>query len=44
VLVEGTQAKQGTLDEIGVTIRAGPDQYIALLKANAQSLASCLKS
>ena len=43
-LIEGTDAKQGVLDEIGMAIPAGPQQYFAFMRANAQSLASCLRS
>ncbi len=43
-LTEGTDAKSGVLDEIGAAIPPGPDQYLALMRADAESLASCLKS
>ncbi len=41
-LIEGTGAKRGVLDEIGAGIPAGPDQYFALMRADAESLAACL--
>ncbi len=43
-LTAGTQARRGVLDEVGAAIPAGPDQYFALMRANAGSLAACLKS
>ncbi len=42
-LIDGTRAKKGVLDEIGATIPPGPDQYIAFMRMDAQSLAGCLK-
>ncbi len=42
-LIEGTGAKQGVLDEIGAAIPPGPDQYFAFMRADADSLAACLK-
>ena len=44
MLTEGTPAKHGELDEIGAAIPAGTDQYFALMRADAESLAACLKS
>jgi len=44
MLTEGTEAKGGLLDEIGAAIPPGPGQYFALMRADAESLASCLKS
>lgn len=41
-ITEGTRARKGTLDEIGVELPAGPGQYEALLRSNAESLAECL--
>ncbi len=43
-LTMGTDAKRGVLDEIGAAIPAGPGQYFALMRADAESLAACLKS
>ncbi len=43
-LIEGTKAKQGLIDEIGAALPPGPEQYFTLLRADAESLASCLKS
>jgi zinc transport system substrate-binding protein len=40
----GTNAKRGVLDEVGAAIPPGPDQYFALMRANAESLSACLKS
>lgn len=42
MLVEGTQAKVGTLDEIGVEIPPGPEHYFAFMRKNADNLAECL--
>ncbi len=43
-LIDGTQAKRGVLDEIGATIPAGPGQYFEFMRADAESLAVCLRS
>jgi zinc transport system substrate-binding protein len=43
VLTEGTQVRHGVIDEIGATIPPGPEQYFALLRADAKALASCLE-
>lgn len=43
-LTEGTEAKRGVLDEIGATIPAGPGQYFEFMRADAESLAACLRS
>jgi zinc transport system substrate-binding protein len=43
-LTMATNAKRGVLDEIGAAIPAGPGQYFALMRADAESLAACLKS
>jgi zinc transport system substrate-binding protein len=42
MLTEGTGAKRGVLDEIGAALPAGPGQYFALMRADADSLANCL--
>ncbi len=44
MLTAGTKAKRGVLDEVGAAIPAGPDQYFALMRADAGSLAACLGS
>jgi zinc transport system substrate-binding protein len=44
MLTEGTDAKRGVLDEIGAAIPPGPGQYFEFMRADAKSLASCLKS
>ncbi len=44
MLTQGTEARSGVLDEIGAEIPPGPGQYFALMRADAESLASCLKS
>ena len=44
MLTDGTAAKSGVLDEIGAAIPPGPGQYFALMRADAENLASCLKS
>ena len=43
-LTMGTNAKRGVLDEVGAAIPAGTAQYFALMRADAESLAACLKS
>lgn len=43
-LIEGSDARQGVLDEIGAAIPAGPQHYFAFMRANALSLAACLRS
>ncbi len=43
MLIEGTSAKRGTLDEIGAALPAGPGQYFALMRMDAESLAACLR-
>jgi zinc transport system substrate-binding protein len=43
MLTDGTAAKTGVLDEIGAGMAAGKEQYIELMRDNAQSLAACLK-
>jgi zinc transport system substrate-binding protein len=43
MLTEGTAAKRGVMDEIGAALPAGPDQYFALMRSDAESLAACLK-
>jgi zinc transport system substrate-binding protein len=44
MLTMGTNAKRGVLDEVGAAIPAGPGHYFALMRADAGSLANCLKS
>jgi zinc transport system substrate-binding protein len=41
-VVEGTQAKSGTLDPEGTALQAGPDLYFALMRKLAADLKSCL--
>jgi len=41
-VVEGTEARVGVLDPLGVEIPAGPGAYPALIEAIAGSLADCL--
>ncbi len=41
-VLEGTEARAGTLDPEGAALDAGPSAYSALLKNLAQQLASCL--
>lgn len=41
-VLEGTQAKAGTLDPIGAEIPSGPDAYFTLLENLADSLRGCL--
>jgi zinc transport system substrate-binding protein len=44
MLTEGTNAKEGVLDEVGASEPAGPDQYFALMRADTESLTRCLGS
>ncbi|MGD9669493.1 MAG: zinc ABC transporter substrate-binding protein [Hyphomicrobiaceae bacterium] len=41
-VIEGSQAKAGTLDPIGLDIPAGPGQYAALMRGLAKGLEECL--
>jgi zinc transport system substrate-binding protein len=43
MLILGTRAKQGVLDEVGASIPPGPDHYFTLMRGNAESLAACLR-
>ncbi|WP_307233384.1 zinc ABC transporter substrate-binding protein [Pararhizobium capsulatum] len=42
VVIEGTQAKSGTLDPEAGTLEAGPDLYFQMMENIGSSLASCL--
>ncbi|MEM5584779.1 zinc ABC transporter substrate-binding protein [Roseibium sp. AS2] len=42
VVIEGSEARVGTLDPLGTQLENGPDLYPELLKGLAVSLASCL--
>ncbi|NTE86319.1 zinc ABC transporter substrate-binding protein ZnuA [Agrobacterium rubi] len=42
VVIEGTQAKSGTLDPEAATLEAGPDLYFKLMRGIATSLKDCL--
>ena len=42
IVVEGTNAKIGTLDPLGVNIKSGENFYLQLLKNMAKSLKDCL--
>ena len=42
VLIEDTGARAGVLDPLGTDVDPGPDAYIALMDANADSLIECL--
>ncbi|MCD7109915.1 zinc ABC transporter substrate-binding protein [Rhizobium sp. DKSPLA3] len=42
VVLEGTNARSGTLDPEAGTLTAGPDLYFQLMNGIAQSLANCL--
>ena len=42
VVIEGTAAKSGVLDPLGVDIARGKDQYFDLMTAMAQSMRDCL--
>jgi zinc transport system substrate-binding protein len=41
-VIEGSQARRGTLDPVGATLEPGPDLYPALLRGMAADLAACL--
>ena len=41
-VIEGTSARHGVLDPLGVDHPAGPDAYFALMRALAKSLRDCL--
>ncbi|RCL00503.1 MAG: zinc transport system substrate-binding protein [Candidatus Tokpelaia sp. JSC085] len=43
-VIEGTGARTGRLDPLGVAIPAGPDQYLTLIRNLADSLKDCLGS
>lgn len=43
VILEGTDAKSGTLDPLGATLEAGPALYAELLRTMAGSLKECLQ-
>lgn len=42
VVLEGTDARKGTLDPLGTGLENGPDLYPSLLTSMSQSLADCL--
>ena len=42
VIIEGTQARIGILDPIGITIESGPDAYFTLMRNMATSFRKCL--
>lgn len=44
MLTAGTDAKRGVLDEVGAAIPPGPGQYFDLMRTDAASLATCLRS
>jgi zinc transport system substrate-binding protein len=41
-VLEGTKARTGTLDYIGVGLAPGPDAYFAMMRGLARALAGCL--
>ena len=41
-LLEGTNARTGTLDPLGAGLPAGPDAYFTLMRSLGASLAECL--
>jgi zinc transport system substrate-binding protein len=43
MLIQGTKARQGVLDEVGAAIAPGPEQYFALMRTDAANLVGCLK-
>ena len=42
VILEGTQARSGTVDPLGAAIEDGPGLYFTLLRNMAASFTSCL--
>jgi len=44
VVLEGTQAKSGTLDPEAATLAEGPDLYFALMRGLAHSIKTCLSA
>ena len=42
LITEGTKARGGTVDPVGVTIKAGPEMYITLMRNMAASFKGCL--
>ncbi len=42
-VTEGTDARSGTLDPVGITLAPGPDLYFALMRNLAAGLKSCLE-
>ena len=42
VVIEGTGARTGILDPLGVDLAAGPDHYARLMLRNARALSDCL--
>jgi zinc transport system substrate-binding protein len=41
-VIDGTDAKTGTLDPLGAELKDGPDLYPQLIRNLADSLKSCL--
>ena len=41
-VIEGTSAGKGTLDPLGVSIKAGPEMYFTLIRNMSKSLKNCL--
>jgi zinc transport system substrate-binding protein len=42
VLIDDTDTRTGVLDSMGAEVDPGPDAYVALMDANANSLVECL--
>ena len=42
LITEGTGARGGTVDPVGITIKAGPEMYFNLLRGMATSFKACL--
>ena len=43
VVVEGTEARTGTVDPLGAGVDAGPEQYRQMLQAISDAFAACMK-
>ena len=44
IIMEGTQAKSGSLDPLGAALDSGPDHYFQLIRNMAASIRTCLSA
>lgn len=42
VVIHGTEARTATLDPLGAGLPPGPEAYFAMMRANAEAIATCL--